>query len=218
MFHQGFNYGYASNNGDNDHWLIQLPIIRLLANGQVQVATFYVLSGISLSLRPLRLARNHDWDTLLHTMFSSVFRRALRIYLPIFAVQICVLFATLLGLYNHGYILSQDWPYAGTNEFTHKVFDTNGEQIEDWVRAMWNFANPLTPDRPLYDVHLWTIPIEFINSILLFATLIGLAQLQPRVRMGLTMMLWMYCMSWGVVESQTALCKRRLGAKSIIHS
>lgn len=218
MFHQGFNYGYASNDGDNDHWLIQLPIVRLLVNGQVQVATFYVLSGISLSLRPLRLARSHDWNTLLHTMFSSVFRRALRLYLPVFAVQICVLLATLLGFYNHGYILSQNWPYAGTNEFMHKVFDTNGEQIEDWVRAMWNFANPFNPNRPLYDVHLWTIPVEFINSILLFVALVGLSQLRSRVRMSLTMMLWAYCMSWSVVESQTALCKRLLNATHMIHN
>ena len=218
MFHQAFNYGYASNNGENDHWLIQLPIVRLLANGQVQVATFYVLSGVSLSLRPLRLARSHEWDALLGTMFSSVFRRALRLYLPVLAVQVCVLFATLLGLYDHGYAISQNWPYAGTNEFTHKVFDTNAAQIEDWLRAMWNFANPFAPNRPLYDVHLWTIPIEFVNSILLFATLIGLARLRPRMRMSLTAMLWIYCMSWSVVESQTALCKTLLGDECMFHS
>ncbi|KAK7179951.1 acyltransferase [Paraphaeosphaeria sporulosa] len=118
-----FNLGYGSNDGDYDHWLIQLPIIRLIVNGQVQVATFYVLSGVSLSLKRLRLARSHDFDKLFDTMFSSVFRRALRVYLPVFAVQIGVLFATLLGLYNHGYALSQDWLYGGTNEFMQTVFD-----------------------------------------------------------------------------------------------
>lgn len=211
MFHQGFNYGYASNNGDNDHWVIQLPIIRLLANGQVQVATFYVLSGVSLSLKPLRLARSHAWDEFFDTMFSSVFRRALRLYLPIFAVQTGVLLATLFGFYNHGYALSQDWPFAGTNELMHKVFDTNAAQIEDWVRAMWNFANPFIPNRPMYDVHLWTIPIEFRCSIILFATLVGLAKLMPRTRMCLVFMFWMYCMSWSVVESQTALFMAGMG-------
>jgi peptidoglycan/LPS O-acetylase OafA/YrhL len=147
MFHESFNLGYASNNGDNDHWLIQLPIIRLLVNGQVQVATFYVLSGVSLSLKPLRLARSHAFETFSETMFSSVFRRALRLYLPIFAVQTGVLVATLLGLYNNAYALSQDWPYGGTNEFMQTVFDSNWAQIEDWLRAMWNFANPFVPNR-----------------------------------------------------------------------
>jgi hypothetical protein len=147
MFHQSFNLGYASNNGDHDHWLIQLPIIRLVFNGQVQVATFYVLSGVSLSLKPLRLARSHAFEEFSDTMFSSVFRRALRLYLPVFAVQTGVIVATLLGLYNNAYALSQDWPYGGTNEFMHTVFDSNWAQIKDWLRAMWFFANPFTPNR-----------------------------------------------------------------------
>ncbi|KAL1594393.1 hypothetical protein SLS60_010153 [Paraconiothyrium brasiliense] len=205
MFHQSYNFGYASNNGNHDHWLIQLSIIRLIANGQVQVATFYVLSGVSLSLKPLRLARSHAFDKFHDTMFSSVFRRALRLYLPIFAVQTGVFIATLLGLYNHGYVLSQNWPYVGTNELMHTVFDSNWAQTEDWLRAMWNYANPFLPNRPLYDVHLWTIPIEFRNSIILFATLVGFSKLQARIRISLTVLLWVYCMSFGLTESETAL-------------
>jgi hypothetical protein len=80
MFHNAYWYGYGSNSGIDDYWLIQLPIIRLIANGQTQVSTFYVLSGISLSLRPLELARSHVWDVCFDNLFSSVFRRALRLY------------------------------------------------------------------------------------------------------------------------------------------
>ncbi|KAJ4359836.1 uncharacterized protein N0V89_000392 [Didymosphaeria variabile] len=205
MFHESFNLGYASNNGNNDHWLIQLSIVRLIVNGQVQVATFYVLSGVSLSLKPLRLARSHAFDKFHETMFSSVFRRALRLYLPIFAVQTGVFIATLLGLYDHGFALSKNWPYGGTNEFMHNVFDSKWAQTEDWLRAMWNFANPFLPDRPLYDVHLWTIPIEFRNSVILFVTLVGLSKLKARIRISLTVLLWVYCMSLGLIESETAL-------------
>lgn len=207
MFHQSFNFGYGSNGGDNDHWLIQLPIIRLIVNGQVQVAIFYVLSGISLSLKPLRLARNHDFDRFLDTMFSSAFRRALRLYLPLFAVQIAVLLATLLGLYNHAYALSQAWPYGGTNELIHTVFDSNWAQIEDWLRAMWHFIDPfiISQARLLYDVHTWTIPVEFRNSVILFVTLVGFSKLRPRIRMSLGVVLWVYSMCHTVVESETAL-------------
>lgn len=207
MFHQSFNLGYGSNDGDNDHWLIQLPIIRLIVNGQVQVATFYVLSGISLSLKPLRLARSHAFEKLFDTMFSAVFRRALRLYLPVFAVQTGVLLATLLGLYNHAYALSQNWPYGGTNEFMQTVFGSNWAQIEDWLRAMWHFADPFVPYQPrlMYDVHTWTIPIEFRNSCILFVTLVGFSKLRARVRMSLTVILWAYCMCHTVIESETAL-------------
>ncbi|KAF2449516.1 hypothetical protein P171DRAFT_427715 [Karstenula rhodostoma CBS 690.94] len=207
MFHQSFNLGYGSNNGDNDHWLIQLPIIRLIVNGQVQVATFYVLSGVSLSLKPLRLARSRAFDTFFDTIFSSVFRRALRLYLPVLAVQIGVLLATLLGLYNHAYALSQDWPYGGTNELMHTVFDSNWVQTEDWMRAMWHFADPFITHQPrlMYDVHTWTIPIEFRNSCILFVALVGFSKLKARIRMSLTAVLWVYCMCHTIIESETAL-------------
>lgn len=211
MFHQSFNLGYASNDGDNDHWLIQLPIVRLIVNGQVQVATFYVLSGVSLSLKPLRLARSHSFEKFHETMFSSVFRRALRLYLPVFAVQVGVLIATLLGMYNHAYALSQSWPYGGTNEFMHTVFESNWAQTQDWIHAMWKFADPFVPDRPLYDVHLWTIPIEFRNSIILFAVLVGVSKLKASTRISLVVMLWVYCMCHTVIESETALFMAGIG-------
>jgi peptidoglycan/LPS O-acetylase OafA/YrhL len=203
MFHRAYEFGYASNGGIDDHWLIQLPIIRLIANGQAQVPTFYVLSGISLSLRPLEMARSHAWDVCFDGLFSSVFRRALRLYLPVLAVQICVILATLLGLYNHAYALSNDWPFGGTNEVMHQVLDSNWAQFQDWLKAMWVFANPFVPNRPRYNVHLWTIPIEFRNSIVLFVSLIGFSKLRPRIRISLTLVLWTYCIC--VDQGETAL-------------
>jgi peptidoglycan/LPS O-acetylase OafA/YrhL len=186
--------GYGSNDGNNDHWLIQLPIIRLIFTGGPMVSIFWVLSGISLSLKPLQLARSQTWDKFFDTLFSSVFRRALRLYLPVFVVQVGVLIATLLGMFNLAYARSKEWPFGGTNEKMHEVLDTNTEQIKDWIQAMWKFANPFQPNRPRYDVHLWTIPLEFRNSIILFATLVGFSKLKPKVRICLTWTLWAYIM------------------------
>jgi peptidoglycan/LPS O-acetylase OafA/YrhL len=194
MFHDVYRYGYGSNGGNNDHWLIQLPVLRMLPNGQTQVSVFYVLSGVSLSLRPLELARNHAWEKCFDNLFSAVFRRWLRLYLPVYAVQSVVLLATLLGLYNHAYALTTNWPFAGTNEMMHVVMDSKWAQIYDWIQTMWDFANPFL-DRhwPGYDVHLWTIPVEFVNSIRLFATLLGFAKLRPAIRVSLTIAIWAYC-------------------------
>jgi peptidoglycan/LPS O-acetylase OafA/YrhL len=63
----------------------------------------------------------------------------------------------------------------------------------------------------MYDVHLWTIPIEFRNSCVLFATLVGFSRLKARIRMSLTMILWVYCMSHTVTESETALFMAGMG-------
>jgi peptidoglycan/LPS O-acetylase OafA/YrhL len=204
MFHRAYEIGYASNNGDNDHWLIQFPFLRLIPNGQTQVGTFFVLSGVSLSLRPLKLARAHSWDGFFDAMFSSVFRRALRLYLPILAVQSCVLVLTCLGAFNNAHRLRYAWPYGGTNEVMHVVFTSNWEQIEDWLKTMWAFANPfMFPNRPVYDIHLWTIPVEFRNSIILFATLVGLSKLRSRVRIILAVMLWGFSIACN--QGETAL-------------
>jgi peptidoglycan/LPS O-acetylase OafA/YrhL len=215
MFHKAYEIGYASNNGDNDHWLIQLPFFRMIPNGQTQVGTFFVLSGVSLSLRPLKLARSHSWDQFFDAMFSSVFRRALRLYLPILAVQTCVLIATCLGLFNHAHRVRYAWPYGGTNEVMQVVFTSNWDQIQDWLKTMWAFVNPfMFPNRPTYDVHLWTIPVEFRNSIILFATLVGLSKLRSRIRITLTIMLWAFFIACN--QGETALFMAGMGIAEYI--
>ncbi|KAF2714384.1 hypothetical protein K504DRAFT_420166 [Pleomassaria siparia CBS 279.74] len=203
LFHKAFNMGYGGNKGRNDHWIIQLPIIRLIFTGGPMVSIFWVLSGVSLSLKPIQLARAQNWDKFFDTLFSSVFRRAMRLYMPVMFVQTCVLIMTLMGMFNHAFALSQDWPFSGTNEKMHVVKDTNYEQIKDWVTVMWAFLNPFRPFRPGYDPHLWTIPFEFRNSIILFATLVGFSKLRAKIRIGLTIALWAYCMM--VNEGDVAL-------------
>lgn len=173
------------------------------------VSVFWVLSGISLSLKPLQLARSQSWDKFFDTMFSSIFRRALRLYMPVYFVQCCVITAACLGLYNHAYALSQAWPFGGTNEGQFKVFDTNREQIQDWLKTMWKFANPFRPMRPLYDVHLWTIPLEFRNSIILFALLVAYSKLKSHIRIGLTIALYAFCVL--VEEGDVALFVAGMG-------
>jgi len=96
-------------------------------------------------------------------------------------------------MYNHAYALSKDWPFAGGNETQHVVKESNLAQIADWAKVMWALANPFNPTRPVYDVHLWTIPFEFRNSIILFATLVGFAKLKSKIRVILTSALWAYC-------------------------
>jgi peptidoglycan/LPS O-acetylase OafA/YrhL len=194
LYHNNYYKGYGSNNGKDDYWLIQLPIIRLIFTGGPMVSVFWVLSGISLSLKPIKLARNQAWEKFADTMFSSVFRRALRLYLPCLAVQLCVLLATLVGMFDLSSDYHKEWPFhGGTNEKTHERLETAGAQIADWAQCMWQFLNPFRPIRPKYDVHLWTIPLEFRNSIILFAALIGFAKLKSRIRMGFTMALYLYC-------------------------
>ncbi|KAF2276503.1 uncharacterized protein EI97DRAFT_42014 [Westerdykella ornata] len=214
LFHTSFYTGYGGNNGKNDYWLIQLPIIRLIFTGGPMVSVFWVLSEISLSLKPLKLARSQAWDKFADTMFSSVFRRGLRLYLPVLAVQVCVLLATLVGLFDRAAELRKNWPFYGTNEEMHERKESAWAQISDWSREMWAFSNSFRPIRPSYDVHLWTIQLEFRNSIILFATLVGFAKLRPLVRIRLTLVLYLYCVL--VEEGDVALFIAGIGCAEFL--
>jgi hypothetical protein len=96
-------------------------------------------------------------------------------------------------MYDRAAELHKDWPFFGTNEKTHERKETAAAQIADWAHVMWELANPFKPIRPSYDVHLWTIPLEFRNSIILFATLVGFAKLRSRIRIAFTLALYIYC-------------------------
>ncbi|KAF1996221.1 hypothetical protein P154DRAFT_623431 [Amniculicola lignicola CBS 123094] len=189
-FHKRVKFAYGIKGGDHP---VQVPIVRLLFSGSPWVSIFWVLSGVSLSLKPIRLARNRSWEHVFDTMFSSVFRRMLRLYLPVIAVQTCVLFATILGLYNHSYALSLDWPFSGSSEPHPLLMKTASSQFSHWLYRLCISLNPFHPHKSPYDAHLWTIPIELRNSIILFAALVGVAKLRPGIRMMVVGALYLYC-------------------------
>jgi hypothetical protein len=69
-------YGEGPNlNFVQTNYFFQLPILRLLFNGQAAVTVFYVLSGYVLSYKPLKLIHAHDWEKLQGCLASSIFRR-----------------------------------------------------------------------------------------------------------------------------------------------
>lgn len=190
--HIGWKIGYGGGNGKNDHYIGQLPIIRCFFNGGPMVNIFWVISGAALSLRPLQLARSQSYEKLMVSLFSSVFRRCMRLYLPCIAVSFCIMILVCLGTYDDK--ITRDWPYAGSNERQPAKFPTIGAQLWDWIKNIWRWTNPFSPSRHYYDPHYWTIPQEFRYSIILFATQAGSARLKPKARTIIIGLLYIYCM------------------------
>ncbi|KAF2096402.1 acyltransferase-like protein [Rhizodiscina lignyota] len=182
----GFGQGEPGQNNN----MLQLPIIRLLYSGPPMVAMFFVISGYALSLKPLKQARAQQWDALLNTLTSSTFRRGMRLFLPTTASTFLVVV-----------MLRLEW-YEGTREFASnkdfmrnvlekhpKRFETLELQLHHWAWKVFSFVHVWgwenfggsTP----YDVHLWTIPVEFRSSLVLFLTLLGLARTKVWMRLTL---------------------------------
>ncbi|KAK3945946.1 acyltransferase family-domain-containing protein [Diplogelasinospora grovesii] len=179
---QGYGYGESSN-----YHFLKLPIVRLWYQGPPMVCVFFVISGYALSLKPLRLSRSRNFEGFSATMSSFVFRRGLRLFLPTAISTLMVVVLLRLGAYEWTRDFANDPDYhRNVREIHYRRFDTLGEQVWDWVGNMWRFVHiwdwAKFGGSTGYDPHLWTIPVEFRASMMLFLVLLGTARLRTAWR------------------------------------
>lgn len=153
-------YG-AGQPGENREFL-KLPFVRFIYTGPAMVAIFYVVSGYALSYKPVRLMRSRNWKELLHTLSSSVFRRAIRLYIPCIVSTLMIVFLVRIGVYEWTRGIAYDDKRLTNVRETHlHRFDTLSEQLADWAHKMWIFIHPWsfgTKDTDIdIDRHLWTV-------------------------------------------------------------
>ena len=152
------------------------------------VHVFFVISGFVLSRKPLRLARAHKYDELHQTLSSSVFRRAIRLYLP-------AVFSTFFVLL----LIRAGWA-------RQPVDGGLLAQLGDWTSAVFDMTKPWQWDviqNLRYDMHTWTLAVEMVMSMLLFVTITGLSRCKVPIRLGMLIMIMLYCfrsVHWAAVE------------------
>ncbi|KAF2452303.1 acyltransferase family-domain-containing protein [Lineolata rhizophorae] len=202
-FHSIYTYtnslhnGYGLHNDDisveNTMYIHQLPFVSLLYRGRAMVCVFFALSGYVLSRKPLQQIRAQQYEKFQHTITSSVFRRGLRLYLPTLASTFLVLVAVRLGAFDRATEVRDSGEYIrGTNEEHPPILPNLMEQLQDWGNnCVWKLLNPFKWDEFYnnYDSHLWTIPLEFRSSLVLFLTHVALAKVRTGWRLGLTCVL-----------------------------
>ena len=203
-FHLLFTYTFRVMTGwgfGGENWgFHQLPIIHMLISGHVMVAIFFVISGYVLSHKPLKLLRSRNWEQAFQTLASSTFRRALRLYIPAITGLFLVLIAVRMGMYEYStYVRDEGTTIRGINEEHPPYFESLASQLFHWyltvVRLLdvwdwglfYNYYNP----------HLWTIPVEFRSSIVLFLSILACGRLRPRWRLTLISLETLYCIRWG---------------------
>lgn len=181
-----YGYGY---NGEN-WYFTQLPIIRIAYSGPTMVAIFFIVSGFALSAKGIQLMRDQSHIASLQALSSSTFRRSFRLFLPSFASAFLAFVFQRLGLLAGdlppGYVSSWRNDTVNFLWFLRRLFDA------------WS----LTPHIGWYNGPLWTIPIEFRGSMVVYLVLMGLSRSQMRVRLvvelaGALYALW--CDRWEVI-------------------
>jgi peptidoglycan/LPS O-acetylase OafA/YrhL len=167
---------------------LQLPFLRVLYSARPMVHIFFIISGFVLAYKPIVQIHSKQYASLISTISSSVFRRALRLFLP----SIATLFVMALAVY---YSIS-DGRYAPQSASLLS-------QLWHWYYVCWELlkaswgVDDLSYPAPKYNPALWTIPVEFAQSMILFIVLIGLSRCQTNVRHLLLAAIMMFCFYGG---------------------
>ncbi|KUJ23941.1 uncharacterized protein LY89DRAFT_712897 [Mollisia scopiformis] len=157
---------YPYGSSPSDYHIIQLPYFNFIIQARSMVCIFFVISGFVLTKKGFTLMRNGEDGLLFGSLSSSVFRRGMRLYIP----TIISTFASMLMTRQHWYF---------EHHWTPKLFPTFWQQFDDWLfqtkvmTCPFQYVDGNDVFMPEYDSHLWTIPVEFHGSMIVFMSMIA---------------------------------------------
>lgn len=208
VFHLHFAYTFCNDHDwvwgtrENDHIWYQLPFINSFLRGPSLVGCFFIISGYVLSLKPLKLLRAQSDEKFAQTMSSYVFRRAVRLYVPTLVATLVAMILVWVGAFQLAFENWHDGYSIFPVEEPPDRYDSFYYQCRDWLWSIaplldfWNTEKYYSR----YDEHLWTIPVEFRGSMLLFLVLVGVSELSTLVRMLIEAGLAYYCIVYNQHE------------------
>ena len=179
-----------------------LPFLRLLFSGPPMVCLFFVISGYALSLRPLTQAatttpttttttttRTQARASAHATLSSLIIRRAPRLFLPAFASTFLIALLVASGFYERTRHVAASATLLRNVREPHVGFDGSlGQLLAQWAGEMVRFVHVwdwrVFGGSTVLDVHLWTVPVEFRCSMVVFLTLVGTVGLGRGWRVG----------------------------------
>lgn len=187
---------WADPPEENRHFY-QLPPIRLLFAAHAMVPLFLVISGYAISINLLRIrnsSNNTSSDDLLRRLASATTRRILRIYLPVLAIAAISQLLYFCNIYQ--------WTFGDEVVFGRRPWTAPWFHITYLFRYMLDIMNILNfQGNPGLNGQLWTMPMEFRGSCVVYITVLGLAFWRPPFRrlalLGM-MAYWFYFGLWDI--------------------
>ncbi|KAK5046156.1 hypothetical protein LTR84_008613 [Exophiala bonariae] len=181
VHHEG--WGHSNIEGSNSfledafgykgqYYFVGLPGMRLLFTGHVAVPIFFVVSGYVLACKPLTLLHAGEHLQLVDNLASALFRRWLRLYLPIIAVTFTwITIWHVFGLRH-------------TDSFSDPPESTFRDEVWKWYCDFKNFSF-VFENEPWnkYDAPTWTIPKEFRGSIVVWTALLSFSRFTRNARL-----------------------------------
>ncbi|KAF2744518.1 acyltransferas-like protein [Sporormia fimetaria CBS 119925] len=169
------NRVYENSFGfEGQHYFAALPFIRLFfAGGHFAVAVFFVISGYVLSLKTLTLLHKSQIATAIEGVGSALFRRWLRLYIPVIGVSLVFL---ILRYWSGIWVDFGDMDGSFWNE------------LRDWYYTFKNYSFVFTGGLTFefaarYHPHAWTIPYEMRGSIIVYTALSAFSKCTRKARL-----------------------------------
>lgn len=181
----------------------ELPIIRYIWTGFTS-HIFFALAGYLTCQRMFILLDRNDQASQAKVLLSvsgSLFRRAFRLYIPVFLITFLMAAYIHLGYYEQNRPLLLNWTrlFPGDwNETKPEMYETWYEQLKFWALEMYELCNFTNYETfyPLHDQHLWSILSEMRASLHLYGCLIALAQVKRQARLVCLCLLVLAYMWW----------------------
>ncbi|CAK4034291.1 hypothetical protein B0A50_04666 [Lecanosticta acicola] len=160
---------YGTGKYSSPAWYYAPFIRTIYGSGDAAVCIFFAISGYVLTYKMLRIMRQQRYDDLLTTVSSAVFRRGIRLYMPVFIETLTLMLACrLLGLPTPG---------------VYALEPTFWMELKSWFLSFGHLLLPLRyPDRwdallNRYDGAIsWTIPLEYHGSLYVYLSIVFLAR------------------------------------------
>ena len=179
LFSHGLKGGRVFENSfgyEGHHYFGAFHGVRLFfAGGHFAVAIFFVISGYVLSLKPLSLIQKNQSQTAIEGVGSALFRRWIRLFLPVIAttfVWVCLRHATKIPLDEK------------TNPPLKSTF---WAELVNWYQTFKNYSFVFSTNyydfTQTYQGHLWSIPIEFKGSIIIYTALSAFSKCTRNARL-----------------------------------
>lgn len=153
---------------------------------------FFVISGYSLSYKPLKLAHQCRFSEVYEAVASSIFRRHPRLFIPAVFTTFCAAMMMYLGWYG----VPGGWGGVAIPLRTPPYEATFMGQLFGWARnaiELADFATKRAARGTAYDLALWTLSIEYDCSLVIFLCHAAFARLRARTRLIWTTLIICYC-------------------------
>lgn len=159
---------------ERHYYFATLPGFRVFfSGGHTAVAIFFVISGYVLSVKPLGMIMGGPSEaaSLSRNVGSALFRRWIRLYIPVLATTF--IFMTCWHVFG----IQSSHPMALKPEKTYM------DELWRFYCDFKNFSFIFSENTNRYNDHTWSIAMEFRGSIVVYTSLLALAECATNMRL-----------------------------------